>query len=40
MIIPYSKIEETVKASDCGYGLNEAEIDALFEKLGGKIDHK
>ena len=39
-IIPYSKIEETVKASDCGYGLNEAEIDALFEKLGGKIDHK
>ena len=38
--IPYSKVIDVLKQSDCGYGLNDAEIDEIYEKLGGKIDKK
>ncbi len=38
--IPYSEVVNAIKASDCGYGLNDTEIDEIYEKLGGKIDRK
>ena len=39
-LVTYSQIQDHIKEADCGYGLNDAEIDELFEKLGGKIDRK
>ena len=39
-LVTYSQIQDHIKDADCGYGLNDAEIDELFEKLGGKIDRK
>lgn len=39
-VIKYSELPEAFKEADCGYGLNDAEIDEIYEKLGGKVDHK
>lgn len=39
-VVKYSEVIDHIKTADCGYGLNDTEIDALFEKLGGKINHK
>ncbi len=39
-VIKYSDLEEAFREADCGYGLNNAEIDEIYEKLGGKIDRK
>ncbi len=38
--VHYSDVTKAIEEADCGYGLNDADIDAIFEKLGGKIDHK
>ncbi len=39
-LVHYSDLKDLIKNADCGYGLNDNEIDELFEKLGGKIDRK
>lgn len=36
-ICKFSELEDVIKEADCGYGLNETEIDEIFTKLGGKI---
>ena len=36
-VVKYSELEDIIKEADCGYGLNETEIDDIFVKLGGKI---
>ena len=36
-IIHYSDLEKLFNETDSGYGLNETEINEIFEKLGGKI---
>ncbi len=38
-VVRYSELEEVFKNADCGYGLSEAEIDEIFERLGGKPEH-
>ena len=38
-VVRYSELEEVFKNADCGYGLSEAEIDEIFDKLGGKPEH-
>lgn len=35
-VIHYSQIEELIKETDCGYGLNDTDIEEIFKKLGGK----
>ncbi len=36
-VIHYSDVEALIKNADCGYGLNDAEIEEYFQKLGGKV---
>ena len=36
-ICKFSELENVIKEADCGYGLNESEIDEIFTKLGGKL---
>ncbi|MBQ6560344.1 MAG: hypothetical protein IJL85_05900 [Erysipelotrichaceae bacterium] len=35
-VVNYSQLDEVIAQTDCGYGLNETEIDEIFKKLGGK----
>ena len=35
--VHYSDLDELFKETDCGYGLNESEINEIFEKLGGRL---
>ncbi|MBQ1300493.1 MAG: hypothetical protein IKE12_08460 [Erysipelotrichaceae bacterium] len=39
-VVKYSELEDVFREADCGYGLNNAEIDEIYEKLGGKVDRK
>ncbi len=39
-IVKYSDLEKLIKEADSGYGLNDAEIDEIYEKLGGKVSRK
>ncbi|MBQ1482718.1 MAG: hypothetical protein IIZ28_04015 [Erysipelotrichaceae bacterium] len=36
----YSEVTKAIEEADCGYGLNDGEIDEIFEKLGGRIDRR
>lgn len=36
-VIHFSDLDDLFASSDCGYGLNESEINEIFQKLGGKI---
>ena len=36
-ICKFSELEDIIKEADCGYGLNDSDIDEIYEKLGGKI---
>ena len=36
-VVHYSDLDELFQETDCGYGLNESEINEIFEKLGGKL---
>ena len=36
-ICRFSQLEDIIKQADCGYGLNDAEIDEIYTKLGGKL---
>jgi len=36
-ICKFSELEGIIKEADCGYGLNDAEIDEIYTKLGGKL---
>ena len=38
-VIHFSDVEDLIKGADCGYGLNDTEIDEIFTKLGGKTEH-
>ena len=38
-ICKFSELEDIIKQADCGYGLNDSEIDEIFTKLGGKLNH-
>ncbi len=35
-VVHYSEISDLISNADCGYGLNETEIEELFVRLGGK----
>jgi hypothetical protein len=35
-VVHYSEIPELIKNTDCGYGLNDAQIEEIYEKLGGR----
>ncbi len=35
-VVHYSEVSDLIRNADCGYGLNDTEIDELFVKLGGK----
>ena len=35
-VVHYSEVSDLIKNADCGYGLNDTEIEELFVKLGGK----
>ena len=39
-VIKYSDLPEAIKEADCGYGLNDSDIDEIYEKLGGKVSRK
>lgn len=39
-VVKYSDLPEVFKEADCGYGLNDSDIDEIYEKLGGKVDRK
>ena len=36
-ICKFSELEDIIKEADCGYGLNDSEIDEIYTKLGGKL---
>ena len=36
-LVKYSEIIDKIKQSNCGYGLDQMDIDSIYEKLGGKI---
>jgi hypothetical protein len=36
-ICKFSELESVIKEADCGYGLNDSEIDEIYTKLGGKL---
>lgn len=38
-VIKFSEIEDVIKEADCNYGLNDADINDIFVKLGGKLEH-
>ncbi|MBQ7223733.1 MAG: hypothetical protein IJS38_04085 [Erysipelotrichaceae bacterium] len=35
-VVHYDEITDLIAKSDCGYGLNEQEIEEIYAKLGGK----
>jgi len=35
-VVHYSEVSDLIRNADCGYGLNDTEIEELFVKLGGK----
>ena len=37
-ICKFSQLEDIIKEADCGYGLNDTEIDEIYTKLGGKLN--
>ncbi|MBR2544802.1 MAG: hypothetical protein IKE93_01410 [Erysipelotrichaceae bacterium] len=39
-VVKYSDLPEAIKEADCGYGLNDSDIDEIYEKLGGKVSRK
>ena len=38
-VVRYSDLQTVIKEADCGYGLNNEDIDEIFRKLGGKLNH-
>ncbi len=36
-LVKYADLPEIIKEADCGYGLNDTQIDEVYEKLGGKV---
>lgn len=36
-VVKYSDLPDVFREADCGYGLNDADIDEIYEKLGGKV---
>ncbi len=36
-VVTYSQIPDVIREADCGYGLNDSDIDEIYEKLGGKV---
>ena len=37
-LVKFSEVPDFIQNSECDYGLNDIEIDEIYQKLGGKID--